>query len=74
VLRSNGGGTLRLTSAVLRSDYQARGLKFWDYGNSFLLEAGRAGAEIFPVTGSISAAASVSAHQPVAAATAGQNG
>eukprot|EP01135_Chromosphaera_perkinsii_P010446 Nk52_evm9s2133 gene=Nk52_evmTU9s2133 len=25
----------------------SRGMKFWDYGNSFLLEAGRAGAEIF---------------------------
>ncbi len=25
----------------------ARGMYFWDYGNAFLLEAGRAGAEIF---------------------------
>lgn len=25
----------------------ARGMRFWDYGNSFLLEAGRAGADIF---------------------------
>jgi urocanate hydratase len=25
----------------------ARGMSFWDYGNSFLLEAGRAGADIF---------------------------
>ena len=24
-----------------------KGMKFWDYGNSFLLEAGRAGADIF---------------------------
>jgi urocanate hydratase len=23
-----------------------RGMKFWDYGNSFLLEAGRAGADV----------------------------
>eukprot|EP00300_Choanocystis_sp_HF-7_P040107 c6534_g1_i1.p1 GENE.c6534_g1_i1~~c6534_g1_i1.p1 ORF type:complete len:691 (+),score=111.86 c6534_g1_i1:23-2074(+) len=25
----------------------ARGMRFWDYGNSFLLEAGRAGADVF---------------------------
>lgn len=25
----------------------AKGLRFWDYGNSFLLESGRAGAEIW---------------------------
>merc|ERR1712070_644599 len=25
----------------------ARGMKFWDYGNSFLLEASRAGADIW---------------------------
>ncbi len=29
----------------------ARGMYFWDYGNAFLLEAGRAGAEIFKEDG-----------------------
>jgi len=29
-----------------------RGMKFWDYGNSFLLEASRAGADIMDATGS----------------------
>ncbi len=30
----------------------ARGMYFWDYGNAFLLEAGRAGADIFRADGS----------------------
>lgn len=30
----------------------ARGMYFWDYGNAFLLEAGRAGADIFKDSGS----------------------
>ncbi|HRY32885.1 MAG TPA: urocanate hydratase [Bacteroidales bacterium] len=30
----------------------ARGMYFWDYGNAFLLEAGRAGADIFKADGS----------------------
>jgi urocanate hydratase len=25
----------------------SKGMKFWDYGNSFLLEAGRANADIY---------------------------
>lgn len=29
----------------------ARGMRFWDYGNSFLLESGRAGAAIFKEDG-----------------------
>ncbi|NOZ85163.1 MAG: urocanate hydratase [Deltaproteobacteria bacterium] len=29
----------------------ARGMSFWDYGNAFLLEAGRAGADIFRENG-----------------------
>eukprot|EP01116_Phalansterium_solitarium_P000980 TRINITY_DN10798_c0_g1_i1.p1 TRINITY_DN10798_c0_g1~~TRINITY_DN10798_c0_g1_i1.p1 ORF type:complete len:695 (-),score=162.54 TRINITY_DN10798_c0_g1_i1:65-2149(-) len=29
----------------------ARGMRFWDYGNSFLLEASRAGADIFSADG-----------------------
>ena len=29
----------------------SKGSKFWDYGNSFLLEAGRAGADIFDASG-----------------------
>ncbi len=29
----------------------ARGMYFWDYGNAFLLEAGRAGADIFKADG-----------------------
>lgn len=30
----------------------ARGMYFWDYGNAFLLEAGRAGADVFKEDGS----------------------
>ncbi len=30
----------------------AKGMHFWDYGNAFLLESGRAGAEIFTMEGS----------------------
>lgn len=29
----------------------ARGMSFWDYGNAFLLEAGRAGADVFGADG-----------------------
>jgi urocanate hydratase len=29
----------------------ARGMRFWDYGNAFLLEAGRAGADVFDADG-----------------------
>ena len=29
-----------------------RGMRFWDYGNSFLLEASRAGADVWPRAGS----------------------
>ncbi|KAJ3391853.1 Urocanate hydratase [Entophlyctis sp. JEL0112] len=29
----------------------AKGMKFWDYGNAFLLEAGRAGANVFKAPG-----------------------
>jgi len=32
----------------------ARGMYFWDYGNAFLLEAGRAGADVFNQDGSYS--------------------
>jgi urocanate hydratase len=31
-----------------------KGMRFWDYGNSFLLEASRAQADIFPEVGSTS--------------------
>jgi len=29
------------------NEMSARGMRFWDYGNAFLLEAGRAGAEVW---------------------------
>ncbi len=41
---------LRHVAAINR--LSARGMYFWDYGNAFLLEAGRAGADIFLPDGS----------------------
>ncbi|HHJ09446.1 MAG TPA: urocanate hydratase [Bacteroidetes bacterium] len=34
------------------NEMSARGMYFWDYGNAFLLESGRAGADIFNTDGS----------------------
>jgi len=39
------GSLVRQVAAI--NKLTKRGMKFWDYGNSFLLEAGRAGADIF---------------------------
>jgi urocanate hydratase len=38
--------SLRRQVAAIRS-LADRGMRFWDYGNAFLLEAGRAGADVF---------------------------
>eukprot|EP00760_Papus_ankaliazontas_P012757 PhM_4_TR15533/c0_g1_i1/m.12976/K01712/hutU, UROC1; urocanate hydratase len=40
--------SLRRHVAAVNRLAELCGTKFWDYGNSFLLEAGRAGADIFP--------------------------
>lgn len=41
---------IRQVSAINRMS--ERGMYFWDYGNAFLLEAGRAGADVFQSDGS----------------------
>jgi urocanate hydratase len=41
---------IRQVSAI--NKVTAKGMYFWDYGNAFLLEAGRAGAEVFQPDGS----------------------
>ncbi len=47
----------KLVQASLRRHVEAinklsyKGMYFWDYGNAFLLEAGRAGADVFTVNG-----------------------
>jgi len=40
----------RMVAAI--NKLTARGMRFWDYGNSFMLQAGRAGADIFRAPGS----------------------
>jgi urocanate hydratase len=57
MMREDPAGFREAVAASLRrhvaaiNRLAARGLHFWDYGNAFLLEAGRAGAEVFGAGG-----------------------